>query len=283
MRARRAEEEGEEDAAAEVQEEDGREVDGMINNLTIETAGTEEEAEEGLVAALEMKVEGERGREGEEGGRGTQRALEALDFLTQEAEPSGTTLVDARNGFNELSRLEMLWTVRHRWTAGARFAFNCYKHWAQLLLRQPGDFPVTILSREGVTQGDPLSMVFYGITLAPLAEELQAADPGLLSPFYAVDTAFDGLERRSAQLLKLLMRKGPDRGYLPDLAKSLFILDTLGQEAAAKREFEVEGLTRLWEWRRRRIYKNTSKLVWSVGALSLQWCTPRMELTEWRL
>ena len=35
-----------------------------------------------------------------------------------------------------------------------------------------GELPVTILSRQGVTQGDPLSMVLYGITLAPLAEEL---------------------------------------------------------------------------------------------------------------
>ena len=89
------------------------------------------------------------------GGGRTQQALEALEFLTQDAEPSGTTLVDARNGFNELSRLAMLWTVRHRWPAGARFAFNCYKHWAQLLLHQPGETPDTILSIEGVTQGDP--------------------------------------------------------------------------------------------------------------------------------
>ena len=105
----------------------------------------------------------------------------------------------------------MLWTVHHRWLAGARFAFNCYKHWSQLLLRQTGEFPVTILSSEGVTQGDPLSMVLYGITLAPLAEELRAADPGLLSPFYANDAAFNGLARQSAQLLKLLMRRGTDR------------------------------------------------------------------------
>ena len=75
-----------------------------------------------------MEVEGDRGSEGEEEGGGTQRALEALEFLTQDAEPSGTTLVDAHNGFNELIRLVMLWTVRHRWPAGARFAFNCYKH-----------------------------------------------------------------------------------------------------------------------------------------------------------
>ena len=64
--------------------------------------------------ALEMEVEGERGSEGEEGGGRIQRALEALEFLTLEAEPSSTTLVDARNRFNELSCLVMLWTVRHR-------------------------------------------------------------------------------------------------------------------------------------------------------------------------
>ena len=85
----------------------------------------------------------------------------------------------------------MLWTVRHRWPARAIFAFNCYRNWAQLLLRQTGEPPVTILSREGVTQGDPLSMVLYRITLVPLVEELRSADPGLLYPFYADDAAFD--------------------------------------------------------------------------------------------
>ena len=106
---------------------------------------------------------------------------------------SGKIFVDARNGFNELSHLEMLWTVRHCWSAGARFTFNCNMHWAQLLLRHSGDPPVTIMSREGVTQGDPLSMVLYGITLVPLAEELRAADPGPILPFYTDDAAFDFL------------------------------------------------------------------------------------------
>ena len=94
-----------------------------------------------------MEVEEDMGREGGEEAGGTERALEDLEFLTQEADPSGTTLVDARNRLNELSCLAMLWTVRHRWSSGARFAFNCYMHWAQLLLRQPGEPTVTILSR----------------------------------------------------------------------------------------------------------------------------------------
>ena len=83
--------------------------------------------------------------------------------------------------------------------------FNCYMHWAQLLLRQPGGLLVKILSREGVTQGDPLLMVLYGITLMPLAEELRAADFGILSLFYTCDTTFDGSEIRSARLLNMFM------------------------------------------------------------------------------
>ena len=109
-----------------------------LNNLSIETVGTEEEAVEGLLSALEMVVEEDRGSEGEEEGGGAQKALGAIEFLTQEAEPSGTTLVDVRNAFNELSRLAMLWTVRHRWPAGARSVFNCYRHWEKLLRHQPG-------------------------------------------------------------------------------------------------------------------------------------------------
>ena len=117
--------------------------------LTVVTAVTEDEAAESLKAALEMEVHGESERKEVEGGDGTQRELESIEFLTQEAEPSGTTLVDACNGFNKLSRLEIMWTVRHLCPTGARFAFNCYRDWAQLLLCQPGETPVTILSMRG--------------------------------------------------------------------------------------------------------------------------------------
>ena len=86
-----------------------------------------------------------------------------------------------------------------------------------------------------VHSGIPLSMVFYGITLVPLEEKIRAADSGILSPFYADDAVFDGSQRQSALLLKMLMNSGPDRGYFPEPDKSLFILDTPRQEEAAKR------------------------------------------------
>ena len=56
-----------------------------MHYLNLETAVSGEEAEEGLAVALEMEVEVDRGSEGDEGGGGTQRALEALEVFTQEA------------------------------------------------------------------------------------------------------------------------------------------------------------------------------------------------------
>ena len=93
MRARRVKEEEEE--VTEAEEEEEGDMLACLHKLTIETAGTEEETAEGLEAALgistqEMEVEGDGGIEGEERGRGTQRALKALGLLTQDAEPSGS-------------------------------------------------------------------------------------------------------------------------------------------------------------------------------------------------
>ena len=71
------ERQGEEEETDNLEEEE-EEIGGvarLLNILTIETAGTEEEAAEGLAPALETEVEEERGSEGEEEGAGSQKAL----------------------------------------------------------------------------------------------------------------------------------------------------------------------------------------------------------------
>ena len=72
------------------------------------------------------------------------------------------TLCGVCNGFNEMIRLDMLWTVQYFWPEWVRFTFNCYKHWEKLLLRQLVEPPVTLLIREGVTQCDPSRRSFMG-------------------------------------------------------------------------------------------------------------------------
>ena len=138
---------------------------------------------------------------------------------------SGVLLVDAKNGFNELSRKAMLWTTRHLWANGSRFAFNCYRHSSQLLLRRRGLPCLILLSREGVTQGDPLSMVLYGLTLTPLAASLRKAVPSVVQPWYADDAAMAGPLEDVAAAMRLLQAQGPARGYYPEPDKSVLISD----------------------------------------------------------
>ena len=51
----------------------------------------------------------------------------------------GFLLIDARNVFNEENRTDMIWAVRHEWPSDLQFTFNCYRHWATLVVRETGD------------------------------------------------------------------------------------------------------------------------------------------------
>ena len=77
-------------------------------------------------------------------------------------------------------------------------------------------------------------MVFYGITLPPLTEDIWAPDTGLLNPFYADDVTFDGLARRSGQTMKKIMEWKIYCRYFPEQAKSLFIAEFPAQEEAVR-------------------------------------------------
>ena len=69
-------------------------------------------------------------------------------------------------------------------------------------------------------------MFLYDITLVSLAEELCAAAPNVLAPFYADDSVLYGPADMSARLMTLLLERGPERGYFPEPSKSLFICDS---------------------------------------------------------
>jgi hypothetical protein len=104
----------------------------------------------------------------------------------------------------------MLWTVCHLWPAGGRFAFNCYRHLAQLILRQSGQPCRVLRTSDGVTQGDP--MVLYGLALVPLAKRLQQALPDVVQPWYANDFSMIGKSKAVATTMDLFVALGPDHG-----------------------------------------------------------------------
>lgn len=104
----------------------------------------------------------------------------------------GFLLIDARNAFNSINRITMLYVIHHLWPSGARFMFNLYKHWSVLVMRgQDGDVCV-IDSREVVTQGDPLSMLGFSVATLPLVWELKRLYPNLLQIWFADDGGIMG-------------------------------------------------------------------------------------------
>ena len=82
-------------------------------------------------------------------------------------------------------------------------------------------------------QGDPLSMVLYGLALLPTAEATREADPGVLQQWYVYNAAMWRPVRRNAKLLRALMEKGPFHGYFPELEKSWHICAEEGEEEEA--------------------------------------------------
>ena len=93
----------------------------------------------------------------------------------------------------------------------------------RLICRQSGGEPEIILSKEGVTQGDPLAMALYGISLLPLAEIMPKRFPDVLQPWYADDAAMQGRPDQVAAWFKLLCDLGPHFGYFPEPEKSFAI------------------------------------------------------------
>ena len=95
-----------------------------------------------------------------------------ITHLNKNNGPIGVSLVDARNGFNELKCLTMLYTICHLWSKGCYFSFNCYCHQLLLIVRNREKLATILHSKEGITKGDPLAMLLYGTALTPLVQLL---------------------------------------------------------------------------------------------------------------
>ena len=118
----------------------------------------------------------------------------------------------------------MLGAVTFEWPSDTRFSFNCYRHWATLVIRAGDGTGHFLFSKEGMTQGDPLAMVAYGLGILPLICELQQAHPSVTHPWYT-DAAGEGGTFEGIHLhLDNMVVRGPPRGYFPEPTKSIFVV-----------------------------------------------------------
>ena len=154
----------------------------------------------------------------------------------------GGGLFDADNAFGSLIRYKMLHTVAHRWNRASRFAYNRYRHWGLVYVRDKPGKPVIVLHlKEGVSQGCVFSMDLYAIGLLPLAEQMREEIPEALQPWYADDAAGTGPAEANAKCLAFLCEHGPAYGYHPSPEKSYYICKAK-DEPVARQAFESRGL-----------------------------------------
>ena len=138
----------------------------------------------------------------------------------------------------------MLWTIRHKWPSGTQFAFNCYRHWGTLVIRGRGGSMVLLYSKEGVTQGDPLSMFCYGIGILPLIRKLEHEFPTVKQPWYADDAGAGGCFTDLRKFFQRLQEIGPAYGYFPEPTKSILIVRahncTIAKSSFKDLQFKVQ-------------------------------------------
>ena len=156
---------------------------------------------------------------------GIEGAIHAMNELFLAHQDQGTgwgvLLVDAANAFNSLNRAAMLLHARVLWPRCARFLFNTYRGWSVLVLKGSSTF---LYSKEGVTQGDPLSIFMYAIGTLPLIRSLH--NPGHWTQlWYADDASAGGTLLELRDWFALLCSRGPAFGYFPEPTKSYVVVN----------------------------------------------------------
>ena len=149
---------------------------------------------------------------------GIEGAIHAFSSMFDELSNDGwgLLLMDASNAFNSVNRAAAIWNSRILWSRSSRYIFNAYQGYAMLFIAGSKTY---ILSREGVTQGDPMAMLVYGIAILPLTKKLKNLEKWKQN-WYAVHSACLAKFKELKEWLELLIQEGPKFGYFPEPEKS---------------------------------------------------------------
>ena len=113
---------------------------------------------------------------------GSEAAIHAIRQMFKQDHAEGVLLIDASNAFNRLNREVALRNVQLLCPSIATVLINTYRDNAQLFVDDE-----TLFSREGTTQGDPLSMPFYALATIPLIKSCKIEE--LLGEVWFADDA----------------------------------------------------------------------------------------------
>ena len=141
-------------------------------------------------------------------------AFHATHNIFESDETDAALLVDASNAFNSLNRAAALHNVRVLCPIIATYAINTYRAPARLTVFGGKE----LLSSEGNTQGDPLAMSLYAISLQPLIT-LLGIRSSAKQCWYADDATGAGAFTDIRKWWDELLAAGPALGYYPNAKK----------------------------------------------------------------
>ena len=102
---------------------------------------------------------------------GSEAAIHAVRFTFQDSDTEGVLLADANNAFNSLNQQAALRNIHCLCPPLATILTNTCRPSVELYI--DGEI---LYSIQGTTQGDPLAVAMYPITILPLIHQLQSSN-----------------------------------------------------------------------------------------------------------
>ena len=175
---------------------------------------------------------------------GSEAAIHAMRELFEHDNSDAVLLIDASNAFNSLNRAAALHNIGVLCPSIATYAINTYREPARLFIIGGQE----LRSSEGTTQGDPLAMSLYAISLQPLITRLQVKSAASQC-WYADDAIGCGSLGDVKTWWDELMVSGPPLGYIPNPQKCWLIVKP-EKERPAKEIFSETNINITTEGRK---------------------------------
>ena len=150
---------------------------------------------------------------------GSEAAVHAMSSMFSTDETDAVLLIDATNAFNTLNRAATLHNISILCPIIATFVINTYRQPVRLFVTGGQE----LKSSDGTTQGDPLSMSIYGISLIPLMLALKNTS-NTKQCWLADDASGAGSIKDVLKWWKSQEKMGPMFGYYPNTLKCWLIV-----------------------------------------------------------
>ena len=164
---------------------------------------------------------------------GCEAAVHAMREIFADQDTEGVLLVDASNAFNSLNRHAALLNMFQLCPPLATILTNTYRSPSHLFIDG-----TSLLSREGTTQGDPLAMPMYAISVVPVIRQLMGLARQV---WYADDAAAGGSLLQLKDWWSGLLSFSRHFGYHVNAAKTWLVVKE-EYLASAQRVFDGSGI-----------------------------------------